>query len=253
MEFKVLASGSKGNCTFVTCGTTSFLIDIGITYHRLLRELDWMGVCLSDVSFLLLTHTHRDHISGLSVLLKHSQFRVYIREEMYPELKDILPLDRIEFYQDEMHLNDITLNLIHTSHDAPGSVGFLFTYLEHSLVYITDTGYLNRKYLKLLKNKEIYYMESNHDEKMLMDGPYPYVLKQRILSDVGHLSNETTSEYLQELVGKDTKYVVLAHLSEHNNTEELAYSTTFNKLKETEYHPVLLVAKQEEASELLEV
>ena len=145
MEFKVLASGSKGNSSFVTCGTTSFLIDIGITYHRLLRELDRMGVCLSDVSFLLLTHTHRDHISGLSVLLKHSQFRVYIREEMYPELKDILPLDRIEFYQDEMHLNDITLNLIHTSHDAPGSVGFLFTYLEHSLVYITDTGYLNRK------------------------------------------------------------------------------------------------------------
>ena len=165
MEFKVLASGSKGNCSFVTCGTTSFLIDIGITYHRLLRELDRMGVCLSDVSFLLLTHTHRDHISGLSVLLKHSQFRVYIREEMYPELKDILPLDRIEFYQDEMHLNGITLNLIHTSHDAPGSVGFLFTYLEHSLVYITDTGYLNRKYLKLLKNKEIYYIE----EKVYVD------------------------------------------------------------------------------------
>ena len=253
MEFKVLASGSKGNCSFVTCGATSFLIDVGISYHRLLKELDLMEMSLSDISFLLLTHTHRDHISGLAVLVKHSTFKIYIREEMYPEVKDVLPIERIEFYQDEMHLADISLNLIHTSHDAPGSVGFLFSYFDHSLVYITDTGYLNRKYLKLLKNKEIYYIESNHDEKMLMDGPYPYVIKQRILSDRGHLSNETTGEYLQELVGNRTKYVVLAHLSEHNNTEELAYTATFNKLKETKYQPILLIAKQEEASELLEV
>src|SRR5699024_1080680 len=120
---------------------------------------------------------------------------------------------------------------IKTSHDAKGSVGFLITEDDNSIVYITDTGYINRKYFPLLENKNIYYIESNHDEKMLMDGPYPYYLKQRIISDEGHLSNDTTAKYLKKLVGDNTKYIILAHLSEHNNKEELAYIATSEALK----------------------
>ena len=124
---------------------------------------------------------------------------------------------------------------------------------KDNLVYITDTGYINKKNFKLLTNKNIYYIESNHDEKMLMDGPYPYYLKQRIISDEGHLSNTTTAKYLKELIGKDTKYIILAHLSEHNNTEQLALEATKEALKDLTFNPKVLVAKQNESLEEIEV
>ena len=253
MKFISLASGSKGNSSYVELGDMKFLIDIGITLKRLKNSLEPLNVVVDDIDFLLLTHTHSDHILGLSVLVKHSHFKIYMSEEMYPILKDIVPKERIVFYQDEMHIKDMKINLIHTSHDAPGSVGFLFTYQDHSLVYITDTGYLNRKYLKNLGNKELYYIESNHDEKMLMDGPYPYQTKQRIISDVGRLSNETTVSYLKTLIGEQTKYIVLSHLSETNNTKELAFSALEKVLENIPYQPEVLIAEQDVVGDLIEV
>ena len=121
------------------------------------------------------------------------------------------------------------------------------------MVYITDTGYINRKYLKKLGNKSLYVLESNHDEQMLMDGPYPYYLKQRVISDAGHLSNKTTSKYLSDSVGEKTKYIVLAHLSEKNNTEEIAYSEVSGRLENTNFRGKILIAKQNESLDLLEV
>ncbi len=254
MIIKVLASGSKGNCSYLEIANKRFIIDIGITYSRLTKNLANIGLTIDDINGLFLTHTHKDHILGLAVLVKHSHFPIYIKEGMYGEIEDILPKDRIIYYQDEMTIeNKINLFVIPTSHDAPDSVGFLFDFEGHNLVYITDTGYINRKYLSLLKDKEIYYMESNHDEKMLMDGSYPYHLKQRIIGDKGHLSNEAASNYLGKLIGKNTKYVILAHLSEHNNTESLAYEALKNKLTEISFDPAIIIAKQNEASEKVEV
>ena len=252
MKIKVLASGSKGNCSLIETASARFLIDIGITYQRLKKELEKMNLNLDDIDALLLTHAHNDHTSGLKVLLKHTTFKIYANKDIIKELTVDIDKERIELYNSIMHLNSTELTIFKTSHDAKGSVGFLITDDGSSLVYITDTGYLNRKYFKLLTNRNIYYIESNHDEKMLMDGPYPYYLKQRILSDEGHLSNETTSKYLKKLVGDSTKYIILAHLSEHNNKEELAYTTTRVALQDRSDIKIL-VAKQTEALEEIEV
>ena len=252
MKIKVLASGSKGNCSLIETASARFLIDIGITYQRLKKELEKMNLNLDDIDALLLTHAHNDHTSGLKVLLKHTNFKIYANKDIIKELTVDIDKERIELYDSIMHLNSTELTIFKTSHDAKGSVGFLITDDGSSLVYITDTGYLNRKYFKLLTNRNIYYIESNHDEKMLMNGPYPYYLKQRILSDEGHLSNETTSKYLKRLVGDSTKYIILAHLSEHNNKEELAYTTTRVALQDRSDIKIL-VAKQNEALEEIEV
>ncbi len=252
MKIKVLASGSKGNCSLIETASTRFLIDIGITYQRLKRELEKMNLNLNDIDAILLTHAHNDHTSGLKVLLKHTTFKIYTNKDIIKELTTDIDKERIELYDSIMHLNNTELTIFKTSHDAKGSVGFLITDDKSSLVYITDTGYLNRKYFPLLTNKNIYYIESNHDEKMLMDGPYPYYLKQRIISDEGHLSNDRTAKYLKKLVGDATKYIILAHLSEHNNKEEIAYNTSREALKDREDIKIV-VAKQNEALEEIEV
>ena len=250
MKIITLACGSKGNASYIEVGSTRFLIDIGITYRHLLERLEKIGKSIDDIDALFITHTHSDHIKGLKVFVKHNNVPVYIKEEMYKELKEILPKEKIELYSDKMHLKDVTIDLVHTSHDAPGAVGFL---INNSLVYITDTGYINKKYYDLLSNREIYYIESNHDEQMLLTGPYPHYLKQRILSDKGHLSNGATASYLEKFIGSNTKYIILAHISETNNTKELALETTKEALANTIYSPKIIVASQEELGEVVEV
>lgn len=252
MKVKVLASGSKGNCTLIRTENLNILIDIGITYQQLASELENINMSPKDLSAILVTHTHSDHIKGLASLVKKTNLKVYALEEMIESLSKKIPLDNIFIYDDPLEILDLKINLIRISHDVEG-VGFIIEHNYHSLVYITDTGYINRKYLPLMKNKDVYIIESNHDEEMLMEGPYPYILKQRVISDKGHLSNNTTAEYLLEVVGKNTKQIILAHISEHNNTEELALATTKELLEANEIYKDIKVAKQYESLEEIEV
>ena len=139
------------------------------------------------------------------------------------------------------------------SHDVPCN-GILIKENKKELVYITDTGYINNKVLEKLKDKDIYIMESNHDIEKLRNGKYPFFLKQRILGDKGHLSNEMASKYLLKLVGNNTKYIVLAHLSEENTTEDLALSTIQSEFKKSNKRiKNLYIAKQDESLEKIEV
>ena len=253
MKIKVLASGSKGNCSLIETNSTRFLIDIGITYQRLKKELEKMNLTIEDIDALLLTHAHNDHTSGLKVLLKHTSFKIYTNDDMQKELNTPIDIERIETYSEEFSLNNTKITVFKTSHDAKGSVGFVIEDNNNSLVYITDTGYINKRKFNLLTNKDIYYIESNHDEKMLMDGPYPYYLKQRIISDEGHLSNTKTANYLKEFIGPNTKYIILAHLSEHNNKESLAKEATEEVINSICYNPMVFIAKQNEALEEIEV
>lgn len=252
MKVKVLASGSKGNSTLIQTDELNILIDIGITYQQLTIELEKVGLTPKDISSILITHTHSDHIKGLPILVKKTNLKVYALEEMIEELQRKVPLDNIFLYQNLLKIGDLKIKIIRISHDVEG-VGFIIEQNYHTLVYITDTGYINRKYLPLLKNKDIYIIESNHDEEMLMEGPYPYILKQRVISDKGHLSNKTTAEYLLESVGDNTKKIILAHISEKNNTEELALNTTKNLLEKNGIYKEIIVAKQYESLEEIEV
>lgn len=252
MKVKVLASGSKGNSTLIQTNQINVLIDIGITYQQLIAELEKINLTPKDITVILITHTHSDHIKGLSTLVKKTNLKVYVLDSMIEELKNKIPLNNMFRYEDPLEIEDLKIRLIRISHDVEG-VGFIIENCHHSLVYITDTGYINRKYLPLMKDKEVYIMESNHDEKMLMEGPYPYILKQRVISDKGHLSNKVAAEYLLETVGKNTKKIVLAHISEKNNTEELALNTTKNLLEENGIYKEIIVAKQYESLEEIEV
>lgn len=251
MKFQTLASGSKGNCSILMCGETNIIIDVGISYITLKNTLLEEKIDLNTFEYLLITHNHSDHIKGLKSLIKHTNITVYLPEKMYESLENDIPRSRCIFVDDQFNINDTYIELIHTSHDAPASVGYIFNYDGKSLVYVTDTGYINRKYLTKLEKRDVYVIESNHDEKMLMDGPYPRFLKERVISDKGHLSNSTTAKYLSKVVGKNTKHIILAHISETNNTEELAINTTRKELEN--YKINILAANQYEKSPFIEV
>ncbi|MBQ6497596.1 MAG: MBL fold metallo-hydrolase [Bacilli bacterium] len=251
MKFKVLASGSKGNCTIVLCDNTNLIIDMGISYLTLKKSLEENSLSFTDFSGILITHCHTDHIKGLASLLKHTKLNIYIPEEMYESLKEYVEKDRCIFVEDKFNINEVNIELIHTSHDAPYSVGYIINYFEKSLVYVTDTGYINRKYLNKMIDKTAYVIESNHDEIMLMDGPYPRFLKERVISDQGHLSNKTTAKYLKKVIGQSTKIVVLAHLSEKNNTEEKAIGAMIEE--EIDKKVEIIIAKQYEETKMIKI
>ena len=225
MRAIILGSGSKGNSTLLIGNDKKILIDVGFSYPKMTMHLKEYGLLPKDIDAILITHTHTDHIGGLSTFIKKNNTSVYTNEKMFPELVKVVPEELIKVMDDEYNIGEFNIDCIHTSHDAIGSVGFVITNNNSSLVYVTDTGYINKTYLKKLINKNVYIFESNHDINMLMTGPYPYILKQRVLSDKGHLSNETAGIYLNKLIGDNTKKVILAHLSEINNTPDLAIDT----------------------------
>ena len=251
MKIKTIASGSKGNCSIVLCGETKLIIDMGISYLTLKKSLEENSLSFDEFTGILITHNHKDHINGLASLVKKTKLNAFIPPEMYEGIKELIPKERCVFIDDLFNINDVEIELIHTSHDAPCSLGFIINYNGKSIVYVTDTGYINRKYLNKMTKKDVYLIESNHDEVMLMDGPYPRFLKERVISDKGHLSNTTTAKYLKKIIGDNTKYIILAHISEKNNTEELAYKTTKEELNNSKIE--LIIAKQYEESAMIEV
>ena len=251
MKVRTISSGSKGNCAIVLCDEVNLIIDMGISYLTLKQSLEENSLSFDNFSGILITHNHKDHVTGLKSLINKTNLNVYIPYEMFDSIKNSVPEDRCIFIDDEFSIFDVKIELIHTSHDAPYSVGYIIKYNDKSLVYVTDTGYINRKYLQKMINKDIYVIESNHDEVMLMDGPYPRFLKERVISDTGHLSNTTTAKYLKKIIGDRTKYILLAHLSEKNNTPEKALEAMYKE--ELNKNIKIQVASQYEMSEILEV
>ena len=250
MRVKVLSSGSKGNTTYIECDNTKILIDIGNSCKYVVNKLKEFGIDGKDIDAVLITHTHSDHIKGLKVFANKFNPLIYVTKEM---LSDLGYIDNYKVISDtSFKIKDIQIDVIKTSHDAPGSVGYIITGNDKSIVYITDTGYINNKYFDMLKNKEVYIMESNHDIEMLNNGPYPFRLRQRILSDKGHLSNYDSSRYISSFIGNKTRCVVLAHLSEENNTEDLAYNTLMERLNDNNQSvDKIIIAKQDEDTEFV--
>ena len=250
MLVSVLASGSKGNSTLIKTDKYNILIDAGMNLKYIKEKLEEIGIGLCDINYIFITHTHKDHINALSTFVKKYKPVLCIGRKMYKELDYLDNYDNIIILNDSLDLKDLHIDIINTSHDTSESKGYVFTTKDSSLVYITDTGYINNKYFKKLYNKNMYIIESNHDVEMLMHGKYPKWLKQRVLSDKGHLSNQACSFYLSKLIGNNTKKVILAHLSHENNTEELALSTLKSTLKEynIEFEDIG-VAKQNEKTE----
>lgn len=255
MKVCVLSSGSKGNCTLIITDRVKLLIDIGTTCAYVEKSLKDLNIDCNQITHVLITHNHADHIKGLKVFIKKYNPIIHVTEKLLNILKEEVGNFKYELYIDKKSIiEDLTINIIKTSHDAEDSVGFIIKHNSSSMVYITDTGYINSKYYDELSNNNLYILESNHDVKMLKEGPYPYYLQQRVISDKGHLSNKQASDYLCRFIGKNTKKIVFAHVSEHNNTDEKVLET-FNKTLEKNNMKFdnVIIAKQNESTELIEV
>lgn len=254
MHFSVLASGSKGNSSFIETNNTRILVDLGITSGNAEKKLKSLNIEPSSINAIVITHTHADHINGLKVFIKKYHPIIYLTDKMYNEISKIITIENYQIITDDFVISDLQVTVFKTSHDTDDSNGYVFEAYGKSLVYITDTGYINKKYFPILSNKNYYIMESNHDVELLMNGNYPYYLKQRIIGDRGHLSNKDSSYYLSKFIGDNTKGVVLIHLSEENNEEQLAITTLENTLKKHDKKiDNLIIARQKERTELIEV
>lgn len=252
MRVNVLSSGSKGNTTYIEAGDTRILIDCGNSCKYIVDKLRKMEIERDSIDAIFITHTHIDHVKGLKVFTKKHNIDVYVTQGM------INDLDYLDNYQiitgDTIHLKDLSIDMFKTSHDTPDSVGYIIKNNDKSIVYVTDTGYINKKYYGILTNHDMYIFESNHDIEMLNNSSYPFKVRQRILGDKGHLSNYDSARYLSSFIGDKTKCVVLAHLSEENNTAELAYNTLKDKLNDNNINlDNIIIAKQDCETELLEV
>ncbi len=251
MKSVVLASGSEGNSTFLSSSGINILIDIGKNAKYIKEKILEIGENPENIRAILISHTHDDHVSALKVFLKKYHPQVYITEKMFYDLDFLKEYENVVIYDEDFYIDSISIKTIKTSHDVTDSRNFIISDGANSLVYLTDTGYLNRKYFVDLKNKTYYLIESNHDIEMLMNGPYPKWLKQRVLGSLGHLSNKDCSFYLTKLIGENTKKIVLMHLSQKNNTEEKALETLENTFKEYDMNfENVLCAKQNEITKV---
>lgn len=251
MKIVVLASGSKGNSTYIECNNKRILIDVGITISNLESRLKTLNTTLKEIDYILISHAHSDHTSALEQIIKKYNPIICLSDKMLSELKMLDKYNNLLIYNSSILLDEVKIDFIKTSHDTLDSRGFIIEYKNESLVYITDTGYINNRYFSKIKNKNYYIIESNHDPEMLIKGKYPKWLQMRILSDVGHLSNIAASTYLSRIIGPETKKIVLAHLSQENNSEEKALEVFHNAMSDNNIKfSNVVVAKQDEIVEV---
>ena len=251
MLVSVLASGSKGNSCLIKTNHAKILIDFGMSTKYIKDQLKEIDIDLNEIDYLLITHTHKDHVAGIKTYLKRYSPCIVLSSKMLDDLDYLQDYSNLLLDKDELIIGDTKIEHFKTSHDTNDSRGYIITETNSSMVYVTDTGYLNQKNFNKLKNKNLYVFESNHDVEMLMNGRYPSWLKTRVLSDYGHLSNNAAGYYLSKLIGNETKNVILAHLSEENNDENIALTTVLSTLKE---HDVdfsnISIAKQRTRTEV---
>ena len=232
-----LASGSKGNCTYVESDNCKILIDIGISTKEVERRLQSIGVNASEIDAILLTHEHSDHIGGLKTFINKYQRPIYAHisgMKAITQKQDVPPKLQISFLDNSFTVKDMTVTPFRLSHDSVCCVGYSITAQGKKMSIMTDTGMVPNEAIDVMSGSDIIIIESNHNKKMLLDNPnYSMFLKKRILSVRGHLSNEECALTILRILQKAyTAQFVLAHLSENNNNPVLAFNEVTSKLRE---------------------
>ena len=232
MRMMSIASGSSGNCIYIGTDTTHLLIDDGLSKKKVLEGLAKLDLKAEDIDAVLVTHEHDDHVTGLGVLERFREIPVYgtrgtleriIKNRKLGELPDGIFKPFIA--GDTLTFGDITVSSTSVSHDAADPVAYTFSSGDSRAGIITDLGYYSDEIIKNFSELDSVLIESNHDINMLMTGPYPYMLKQRILGSKGHLSNADCGQLLGNILADRTCNIFLGHLSKENNFPELAYET----------------------------
>ncbi|MGM0379878.1 MAG: MBL fold metallo-hydrolase [Bacillota bacterium] len=238
LEFCSLASGSKGNSQFISTKNSSLLIDAGMSGKYIENALKSIDKKISEIKGILVTHEHTDHISGVGVLMRRYNFPLYITKNTFGEIKDKIgkiDMEKVNFIKknEKFKINDLTIEPYEISHDAIEPLGFIINYRNKKISLATDLGHAPNKLIKKIKDCDLLFIESNHDESMLESGKYPYFLKRRVLSNHGHLSNDAAGSVIKEVIKHGrVKNILLAHLSKENNFPELAFQTVKNYMME---------------------
>ena len=228
----VLASGSRGNSAIISSATTRILVDAGISCREIFKRMRGLGEDPAALSAVVITHEHSDHVNGLATLAKKLSVPVFMTGATHQawaravrdakgEAPRMVRLERFEAGR-SFQVGDIAITPFTIPHDAADPVGFSFRAEGVKVGYATDLGYVPASVNDHLRGSDVLVMESNHDLEMLRVGPYPWAVKQRVMSRVGHLSNNSLADFLTSDYDGSATFVVLAHLSEQNNHPEIA-------------------------------
>jgi phosphoribosyl 1,2-cyclic phosphodiesterase len=260
VSVSLLASGSRGNCALVASSSTRILVDAGLSGRETYKRLRGLGETPEQVSAILITHEHSDHVAGLQRLATKLKIPVFITEgthhawnrAMRDEEGNIPELPKAEHFSAgrSFCVGDIEVSPFTIPHDAADPVGFTFRAEGIKIGFATDLGYMPVSVRNHLSGSTVLVMESNHDVEMLRTGPYPWSVKQRVMSRVGHLSNDSLAEFFSGDYDGSAEYLVLAHLSEQNNHPEIARASAENALRSRQglWSNRVLLATQGEAT-----
>lgn len=228
LKISPLFSGSKGNCTLIQSHNTNILLDAGFSYRPLLHELEVRGLTPKDIDAIVISHEHGDHVGALPMWTKHTPTPIYAPQPIADCIRQKVYFSEVYEISENFTLNDVAVDIYRCSHDAICCFGYRFSNAASQFACVTDNGCVTDNLIEFLAPCPTIMLESNHDMDMLMKGEYSYLLKKRILSDVGHLSNAQACQILCKLIGSKVKTVILAHLSEKNNTREIAFNAAVN-------------------------
>jgi phosphoribosyl 1,2-cyclic phosphodiesterase len=236
MIFCSLFSGSSGNSIFVSSGKTNVLIDAGLPGKSIEKALSKIDVDITKIDALFVTHEHIDHIKGVGVISRRYNIPVYANSLTWSAMSKTIGKikeENIKIITNKcVPIKDMDIISYKTSHDAASPCGYVLESSHKKVCITTDLGYVTNDIEEILKDADVILLESNHDTEMLKFGPYPYTLKRRILSNVGHLSNDDCGNTIVKISNDKYKSVILGHLSKTNNYPDLAYQTVINILNE---------------------
>jgi phosphoribosyl 1,2-cyclic phosphodiesterase len=252
----VLASGSSGNAALLATENTRILVDAGLSMRELGKRLAAIGEDLTRIDAILITHEHCDHVSGLAVLARNKNVRasIYMTHLTAPAIDWGGGQPRLEPFQAgaSFQIGDIEVQSFSIPHDAIDPVGFCFEADGVRIGVATDLGYIPESVKFHLRRANLLLLEANHDLDMLKVGPYPWSVKQRVMSRVGHLSNVVVSDYLMQDLGSSTANLVLGHLSEHNNHPEIVRLIASQVLEQRGMATHLAIAEQHRPSDVFQ-
>ncbi|MCP5048874.1 MAG: MBL fold metallo-hydrolase [bacterium] len=224
IEVCSLSSGSNGNCFYIKTGSESFLVDAGISCRQVCNRLLEIGSSIDEINAIFVTHEHSDHTRGLKVLLNKHTIPVYITEQTFHRSNFQLDEEHLHFIdrQDEVAINGTLIKSLPKSHDAVDPILFCIYYKGRKVSVVTDAGYACQNVIEAVRDAHVVFLEFNYDDTMLWEGYYPHYLKQRISSDQGHLSNSHAAELLIRHASPNLSHLFLSHLSENNNSPDIA-------------------------------